>query len=129
MKTFLTRLGFFDNLPWFVCSRWLYHLIKILTGAAIAFTLLSFAVPLRWIVILVPLIGVCLPHVPYFRSTKFNTELKDTIFDCVITSAPLLLLIPKMGQYAWWAWITMVAGAGASFGLYLLMLRWKWNRP
>lgn len=120
----LESLGLMDELPWFKMKRWLYHVIKILTGATLAFVLNNCGVSLLWASAIGMIGPVLVSHIIVAVIGKYPFNTKDTIFDILLSTITFNTVIVKM-----WGWTCGIAGLVLYSILLIVLLKKRWNSP
>lgn len=120
----LEDLGLMDELPWFKMKRWLYHVIKIMTGATLTFILEKCGLSIMEASVVGMILPVLFTHILYEAIGKYPFNLKDTIFDLLLYTFSFNFVIVYN-----WGWACGIAGLVLYSVLGTLMLRNRWNSP
>jgi len=120
--------GFYGTLSWFRCPRWLYHAIKALTSAMVAFWLICLDAPVLLACALAVVLTVPVPHLVERVKEGQPINLRDTVFDANCAALPLAPAA-ILALHGWRGLLVTLVWAVSSCALYVLLLARGWNSP
>ena len=113
-----------EQVPGSRLKRWQYHLTKVMVSAPVTLVGVMIGIPLLWSSVIAAIVSVVVIHGIYHLIDKYEFNVKDTVFDIVISGLTIPIALCILGNY--FAAIIVLIGLVVA---YVQLIKAKWNSP